>query len=139
MLIIIKQMIITQNVISLIFSYMTLMELDSKIAKLNKEIREFLINKEAKLNSKRILKILFNNQSLLDYKQLKYLLQLCSSFDIWVNKFEKIDLFIFQMLTNDYYDKLNLLSFKFGFYQHLCIKKDELLLFLKHSNMKVIE
>ena len=44
------KMVIPQSVISMIYSYLRLLELDGKIAKLNKEHRQFLISSDSKLD-----------------------------------------------------------------------------------------
>ena len=94
---------IPQNLISKFYSYLTFEELFKKIFLLNKEQKKFLIT-DAKLDQDREL-IIYFDQEYIYYDSLIYLLELCSSFDIHIIKFDMKNLWAFKLLNSDQYIK----------------------------------
>ena len=94
----IKETKLPQNVQLMIYSFLTIEELIKTISLLSKEQREFLVT-QANLKQQRKININFKEENFFYLQSLRYLAQLCSSFDIYIFKFEMIDIFPFRMLV----------------------------------------
>lgn len=66
----------------MIYSYLTLMDLISKISKLNKEERLLLISENSLLDQKRVLKIEFQDDKDILYNQLDYCIKLSTGVEL---------------------------------------------------------
>ena len=77
----IKETKLPQNVQSMIYSFLTIEELFKTISLLSKEQREFLVT-QANLKQQRKININFKEENFFYLQSLRYLAQLCSSFDI---------------------------------------------------------
>lgn len=83
-----------------IYSYLPLDNLLKQISCISKKERELLVSDSELLNQNRCLRISFCPNIAINYSQLKYCMLLATSYEIYVEKMQEIEVMPFQMILH---------------------------------------